>query len=54
VDDELTREIEYLRRHAQHLLAIARIHESPASAPLRETVREIQARIDLLEAKLTK
>lgn len=51
MNDELAKEIEYLRHHAQRLLAIARIHEGPASPPLREAVREIQARLDQLEAK---
>lgn len=45
------KEIEYLRRHAQRLLAIAEIHKGPASPQLHEMVREIQTRIDQLEAR---
>jgi hypothetical protein len=48
--DEM-KEIEYLRRHAQRLLAIAEVHKSPASPQLREMVRDIQQRIDELEAR---
>lgn len=48
------REIEYLRRHAQRLLAIAEIHKGPASPQLHSIVREIQTRIEKLDDRRTK